>query len=193
MIWKVLTLTWVVFITVILSNMHSWHNFAFETPSKEEMIRLGKQKSWNMLHFMAEGCSCSHHLIDYLVERGRTEGWSEEVIIIGEIKGAKKKLEEKGFKVVNFSFEEARKNESLYAVPLLVIFDGDKKISYMGGYTQAAITPLSSFYDVKLARSIASNEKIDHYPVKGCATSKKYQKLLDPFGLKYRSEENERI
>ena len=171
-----------------MMSMHVWHGLSFAKPEVSNVLSfLSPKKDLNAIHFISENCSCSTHLINHLIERGHSKKVHEKVIVLGNLRQEKKQLEKAGYEIERISYQEAYENEYFAATPLFVVFDMKKNIKYMGGYTQNTITPLSKIYDTEIFE-IAANEKnvAKDFPIKGCANSKKIQKLIDPFGLKYR-------
>ena len=75
--------------------------------------------------------------------------------------------------------------DSLKGVPLLVIYDKQKNAKYVGGYSDKVITPLTKINIDPFLNNIRNKREVSSLPVKGCAVSKEYQKILDPFGIKY--------
>jgi hypothetical protein len=185
---RALIAVWAMSVTAVLASMSSWHSFLFEAPAAEDVSSfLEVDAPLNMLHVMAAGCSCSGHLADYLTGRGANPDVAERVLILGDMPEQAAELRTAGFRVENIDFETARARGFLSAVPLLVIFDGDRKVEYIGGYASTPITPLTTFYDLRMAKSIQQGGPLDRFPVRGCAVSRELQEMLDPFGLKYRS------
>ena len=185
---KGLVAVWGLSITAVLANMHSWHSFLFPAPEVAEVADfLEAKRPINLLHVMAQGCSCSGHLADYLATRGADPDAGEKVLVLGDMPEQVAELREAGFEVDNLSFAMARDRGFLSGVPLLVIFNQQREVAYIGGYTNTPITPMATFYDLRIAKSYERGETLEQYPVRGCAVSQEIQEMLDPFGLKYRS------
>jgi hypothetical protein len=174
---------------IVVILLHRLHMVHFRAPEKINFSRFKTDDlaKLNMWHFIAAGCGCSEHLIDHLTERGYQKEYQEKVFLIGDSPEFIAKLKAAGFPTENISIEEIQDEEFLSAVPLLLIFDQTKFVHYAGGYAADSLTPLASYQDLTIARSIASDEKTQSLPIKGCAQSKKIQSLIDPLGLKYRS------
>jgi hypothetical protein len=110
------------------------------------------------------------------------------IVLIDDKAGAyTKKLHKKGFSVTSTNFTEAKKkySDSITGVPLLVIYDSNKKTRYAGGYSQQLITPFTKIDIKSFLSKISEGRSVASMPVKGCSVSKDYQKILDPLGLKY--------
>lgn len=58
-------------VTVMLASMHSWYSIAFEPPVIKDInsLQIDAPKEINLLHFIAQGCSCSENLVEHLVKR----------------------------------------------------------------------------------------------------------------------------
>ena len=186
---KLLSIVWMLSLTCVLASMHTWHSLSFKAPKPNEVLSFLKPNTdLNAIHFISEGCSCSIHLINHLLERGPHQKISEKVIILGNLKKRAKELSMKGYLVDSISYQDAYENEYFSATPLLVVYDKNKSIEYMGGYTENTITPLSKIYDLEIYKTALTDSKKKTYPIKGCANSKNIQQLIDPFGLKYRRQ-----
>lgn len=197
----IFTLAWVGLFSYFISQAHSWHQLAFKADTNK--IELGLEhlqsskdlKQNNIVHFLTPSCSCSRVIKEDLLKREPYQDTktSESVVLIDDLGGHfAKKLKVRGYTVISMSLAQIKSEmpAAIEAVPLLVIYDGDKHLQYAGGYDQSTITPLTNI-DVKKilgqvrAESKTRTNKKEAYPVKGCAVSKKYQNLLDPMGIKY--------
>ena len=186
----VITFIWAGCISAILTMLHSWHNVKFEAPTTRKIasfISKDGLEATNLIHFIAQGCSCSHHLADYLGKRKALSHYNEQVVIIGNMKAEEQLLRRAGYQVHIMAIDEARDQRLISAVPLYVVYNQAKEVLYAGGYTSGAITPLSDFHDLRIAKQASEKQPVTALPLKGCAVARKYQKLLDPFGFKYGS------
>lgn len=190
--WKIVFSLWFLMLSAVMLFMHSWHQFEFPVANKAQVKRyLSLEGNLSTLHFLGEGCSCSIHIIDHLLKRKARPEMNETVYLIGKFLKESHLLKQAGFKVKEISREQAQKDGSFSAVPLLVFYNSSKEIQYMGGYAKGSITPLSEFMVLKIAQQIQSESSVEKLPLKGCAISKKFTTLLDPFGLKYGRVTNE--
>jgi hypothetical protein len=184
---------WVGVISLVLTLMHSWHYIDL-SPTSDAPVKLSnylpKVENYGIVHFLTPKCSCSQEIYKHLLERGPLEYKSskETIVVVDDNElDFTGNLGKKGFKTFNLNPEKMKKDfsESIQGVPLLVIYNKNFATQYVGGYSDQSITPFTKIniknYLVAMeqGRTIASN------PIIGCATSKEYQNILDPFGLKY--------
>lgn len=95
-------------------------------------------------------------------------------------------LKEKGFQVSLKDQESFPEFENkVTGVPFMMVSDKTQNILYAGGYGSHKIIEGQEIQDQKIIEQIVSNKKVHTFPIFGCATSLKYQSLLDPFSLKY--------
>ncbi len=188
-----LSVFWISTVSYGVTMMHSWHNSDLSPRSKVEIeeVRFGlSTQSYGVIHFITPMCGCSREVFKHLMKEGPLDqkNYNEQVIVIDDFKdGVTKELEERGFNVSRLNTKEAERffGGEVRGVPLLTIFDRSYKTKYVGGYTEKSITPFTKINYKKFLEKIERNKKVVSLPVIGCAVSKQYQKLLDPFGLKY--------
>lgn len=185
---------WVVSVSAVVGVMHSWH-YVNLSPSEPTALSIENYssniKSYGVVHFLTPACSCSKNIFNHLMSRAPYDPQEikETVVLFDDNQDSmSSKLQNKGYEVLSLLSSTINKQDkgSVRGVPLLVIYNKNKVTKYVGGYSEQAITP---FTDINVAGYIAELEKgrtISSKPVIGCAVSKEYKKLLDPFGLKYR-------
>lgn len=189
---------WVLGLSALIAYQHALHH-ADLSPAPNASLALPELSSnpavaFGVLHFVTPACSCSNSIIDHLLDRGPlpAQDAQEMVYVIdgGESLWSQR-LSEKGFRVQAISTERLEKDyaDSLRGVPLLVIFDRTQTVRYAGGYTDQQITPFSKIDVKSFLDNVRDGEALVALPVKGCAVSQKYQKILDPLGLKYAKEQ----
>ncbi len=140
-----------------------------------------------MYHFFDARCGCSQSIISNLLKRKPFKEKTVEIVFYqGNLGKYYKPLLDKGYNLKEMSFEKI----GVTGVPLLVIFNNRKEVQYAGGYSNKSINPLAPPNEISLISKIRKGEDITTMPVIGCSVSKKYQKLLDPLGLKYESTIN---
>ncbi len=192
---------WIITISAIVGIMHSWH-LADLSPVDKKSLTIkdysSDVKNFGIIHFLTPACSCSQSIYEELISRPPyKEDWAKEaVVLIDDSKNVMKPhLLSKGYKVISLSSKSIDKNNkgSIRGVPLLVIYDKKKVTRYVGGYSAQAITPFTDINIESFLKKIESGAEVDSLPVIGCAVSKEYKKLLDPFGLKYTEKVNEHI
>ncbi|WP_127717988.1 hypothetical protein [Halobacteriovorax sp. HLS] len=187
---------WVIGVSYAITMMHSWH-YVDLSPSSTEDFKLAsilpEVKDHGVVHFLTPKCSCSKSIFEHLNSRGplgKTVA-SEVVILIDDDKEEfLKPLKKNGFQVYNYSTAQMKDefSTSIKGVPLLVIYNKSKDVRYVGGYSDASITPLTQINIKNYLLTLNEGRKIASKPVIGCSVSKEYQAILDPLGLKYKKE-----
>ncbi len=192
---KILTkkqIQWTIFIiwsliaTGTLGFFHGWHNIVFPEQKTVTKELLPKVDGLGITHFLGAGCSCSQHILDYLIKRKRSPKYQETIVLIGNFE-EREKLVAAGYHIIDKKIDDIQ--GELTGVPLFVVYDHNQIIQYAGAYSKAMITPLTIFQDLKIAGELGMKRKVASLPIRGCSVSKKYQALLDPLGLKYAQKE----
>ena len=183
---------WVGGITLIVGYIHSWHLVDLK-PQSEITLSFNKMipdvsDEFGVIHFLTPLCSCSEQIFKHLVERGPLKEEKEVVILVDDSQGVfQRPLEEKGYSTKLISTDKLSEEfkSAIQGVPLLVIYEKNKKVRYAGGYYEKAITPFTKIDIKKFTDSLHEGREIASLPIIGCAVSEEYKKILDPFGLKY--------
>jgi len=183
---------WVGVISLVVGYIHSWHIIDLK-PNKNLSLAFNEMipevtEEFGVIHFLTPLCSCSEQIFKHLIERGPLNKEKEVVILINDAKEIfATSLKERGFQVNLISTDKLSEDfkNAVQGVPLLVIYEGEKKVRYAGGYYEKAITPFTKIDIEKFTNSLRSGRDIASLPIVGCAVSEEYKKILDPFGLKY--------
>ena len=178
------SLFWIVGVSYLLTHMHAWHQIGIKSELIQSEFKLPTTTTYGIVHFLGEGCGCSKIIADYLVKRGKLADIPEEIWLVGEMKETANLLKEAGLVVKTFQVEKTQA-PPINAVPAFGVFDKNQKFHYMGAYTEGPVRPHSTFKDLEILKSIQHQRKVASIDVQGCVVSKQYQKLLDPFGIKY--------
>lgn len=190
----VLASGWMIGVSFFITTLHSWHNvsFKFNEPQNPDFMShlVNDIKEHNVIHFLTPACSCSKVIFNHLQTRAPlTNADHSEKIVLLDDKDLEisKKLKASGYDVTNIKMDELKEDlrKAVMAVPLLLIFDKNKDLRYAGGYSEKIITPFSKIDVFDFLSKIKLGNKLTSYPVKGCAVSEEYKKLLDPMGIKY--------
>lgn len=185
-IFTVLSILWMAGVSYLLTHMHAWHQLGIKSELSQTSFTLPSVPAgaYGMVHFLGEGCGCSKIIAEYLAKRGKLSGVPEEIWLVGEMKEVAQTLRDKGLIVRSFKVEKDQA-PPINAVPAFGVYDHQKKFHYMGAYTDGPVRPHSVFKDLETLKSIKHHRTVASLDVMGCAVSKQYQKLLDPFGIKY--------
>lgn len=182
--------SWVIAVSAVITILHSWH-YADLGPGKNKQVEFKNllpkiKEGHGVAHFITPACSCSQQVYKHLLSRKPLENELAIIIDDNELE-FEKNLKAKGYKVqlIETKKLDAEKADMIKGVPLLVIYDNNLETQYVGGYSDKSITPFTKINIQSFLNNIEKKRKIASMPVIGCAVSKKYQKLLDPLGLKY--------
>lgn len=172
-------------LVLVMAYTKSWHHIAF-TYSKES-VKEGffKNTNYRVVHILGGKCACSRVIAEYLIQRGARTDIVEEVIIIDTMNDYVDQLKAKNYLVEHKSIKDFENKIDLSGVPFFIVHNNEKKVEYIGGYTESSITPHSKINDIAITDSVLQNRSIASLPVFGCAQSKAYQSITDPLGLKY--------
>lgn len=166
-------------------HMHAWHQVGVKAELTQSEFKLSpvKQGEFGVVHFLGEGCGCSKIIAEYLIKR-KAQQSPEAVWLVGGMEEYREQLVSAGFTVNSFKVSKTDA-PPINAVPAFGVYDHNQKFHYMGAYTDGPVRPYSEFKDQEFMSSIKHQRKVASLDVKGCMVSKQYQKLLDPFGIKY--------
>jgi hypothetical protein len=145
------------------------------------------------LHVLYVQCRCSQRILEHLVERKALPLVHETVALVDSEQATDtdhiaSKLSASGFEVQRLTPASLKERYSSIAAPLLVVANGQDKLTYIGGYAEHKQS--LDMRDVKIIDAARMGQDIDALPVLGCAVSASLQKLMDPLGLKYPPQEN---
>lgn len=183
-------LGWSAVILVVVSTLMGAHLYALPEPSPSDLtlreslaaLRPLGDQSWQMTHVLYSECRCSRNVFSHVLERPRTEGVIENMLLVGARRGMAERAEAQGFHVVTVSRSELLSRFHIEAVPLLVIADPSGAIRYAGGYTERKQG--LEIEDEAILASLRSGDEPTVLPLFGCATSRALSSALDPFGLR---------
>ncbi len=186
--------SWLGLVSYVITLMHSWHYadlspIDLSTTVVSKWFPKVKERELGVIHFLTPKCSCSQQIFTHLLERAPLA--FELALVIDDTKDQySTRLKKKGYlvKSINTKKLDEELASAIKGVPLLVIYDDKKITKYVGGYTDKVITPFTKIDIKQFLNKIKNNRTIASLPVMGCAVSKQYQKLLDPFGLKYQEK-----
>jgi hypothetical protein len=136
-----------------------------------------------LLHVIFGGCSCTRRLFAHLLKRGPLPGTQEAILFVGEDAEKRKAAEARGFRFTTTTAEALAARFGLEEAPVLLVFDPQGTLRYVGGYfdNPAAVTAR----DERVYGQVGKGEVAAPLPVYGCAVSRKLQKAVDPLGIVY--------
>lgn len=186
---RLLCVTWAVTCLLTISILSLEHFVVFQPNQALAVGTSGQQ--WSLTHVLGTGCKCSDVVAGHLLKRGARSDVRESVVIIGSDTLLKLALVDRGFSVQEKNEKGLDESISATGVPFLIVADGDSRVRYSGGYGDHKIVRGSPIRDLDILQDLQSGRKADKYPIFGCATSLKYQSLLDPFKVKYRNSRSQ--
>jgi hypothetical protein len=176
---------WVIGLSYTLTKMHSWHVVSFKQQSLQDQLNSffkNKNAQKGVFHILASDCGCSQIIAEHLIKRGTKAELPETIIMLGEFEEHEEKLKARGFNVKH----DTEFDSFISGVPLLVVHDENRNVLYQGGYAKKIVTPVTPILEQEIIKNALNHIKQKKYPVMGCATSEKIQKVLDPLNLKYK-------
>lgn len=183
---KIFISIWLGVVAITSTYLGLWHNSDFSVEKKLSKIFSSGKQDWGVYHFLAGECGCSSYVVDYLVKRGPSDQAYEEIRIFDDIHNFTEKLSLAGFTVKNVLRESFQEKDLPTGMPLLVITNPKDKVVYEGGYSNRMIGVTTQFQDLFKLAELKKDERTKTLPAYGCYISKKYQRLLDPIGFKYK-------
>ncbi len=189
---KALLVAWILVTMLGLASLSLGHMVAMPQADDEiklsrALLALRRDSSKDFLvHVIYSGCSCTERLFAHLVERGAFAGTEELVLFAGDDRAKRASAERAGFGFVNIPAVELAPRYGLEAAPVLVAFNAQSRLRYIGGYYNhpATVSPL----DEEIHKQLASGATPASLPIFGCAVSARLQKTVDPLGVVYRGE-----
>ncbi|MDQ8187012.1 hypothetical protein [Pelagicoccus sp. SDUM812002] len=176
---------WAVSISIPLGLFSAAHQAVL--PVTQESLREGisaSQDGWALVHVLAEDCACSRSVLEYLLERGSSSDYAEEVILVDGSEYLANRLTTAGFTVSKVEAEQLCSDFGSEGVPFFQVVEGGKEPAYSGAYFNSAFRGTNGFLDLSTAERLSSGGFVLSRPVYGCATSERLKAVLDPFGLK---------
>jgi hypothetical protein len=142
---------------------------------------------FTVTHVLYSECRCSQRIVSHLIERGARQDVSESSLLVGPSELLIAPLQAAGYRVETVQPSELKSRYAIEAAPLLIVADPSHAIRYLGGYTERK--QALDMHDQRIITGVLAGEDAQELPLFGCAVSRALQKLLDPFGLQYGSNQ----
>jgi hypothetical protein len=176
---------WTVTVVLVGGTLMVQHVVAMPAPTAERVA--AGVPAWvdgaphTVVHVVPDRCSCTHQLLDHLVQRGPLPGLREVVVLSGPLPAREPAMRQAGFDVQVRSPPELADTAGIRAGPLLVHLDGRGQVDWSGGYyaTPALVRPR----DLSVLAELARGGLPAPVPVFGCAIDPMLRDQLDPIGL----------
>lgn len=173
---------WAGVITAPLAALATAHMATLPVATKS--VTPNPTNGWKLVHVLSEECSCSRSVMDYLLERGSSDGIAEEIVLLGESSQLRESLVEAGYAVQLVDPESFCTQFQSEGVPFFQILEGDAPPRYSGAYFKNAYRGTSGFLDLSTLEHLQAGGLVVNRPVYGCPTSDRLKRMLDPFKLK---------
>ncbi|MBD5778922.1 hypothetical protein IEN85_05415 [Pelagicoccus sp. NFK12] len=175
---------WTGAISVPLGLFSAAHRAVLPVAKESLQVSSSGEEQWTIVHVLAEDCACSRSVIDYLVDRGPSEAFAEEVTLVGGGSEAAERLRRQGYLVATVEGEQLCADFGSEGVPFFQVVKGGSEPSYSGAYFDGAFRGDAGFQDLRTASRLAAGGFVLSRPVYGCPTSERLKSVLDPFGWK---------
>jgi hypothetical protein len=165
----------------MVSQFYGWHMMSFSALPSLAQSQGGQ---WTLTHVVSESCKCSAKVVEYLLTRGPEKDANEEILVIGHPPQITE-LHQRGFKTRALDPDDLKEDISKLGVPFLLITTPKGDTVYAGGYSEKSVQDGSPIRDLEILRSLQGSGNVANFPIFGCAVSRKLQKIVDPFSMKY--------
>ncbi|MBO9666704.1 MAG: hypothetical protein J7501_07800 [Bdellovibrio sp.] len=181
---------WGVGTLLLVSQFYGWHLMSFSAlPS----LGQKQQATWGLTHVVSAECKCSAKVIDYLIARGPSADAKEEIVVLGPMPAQAQALKDKGYSLRALKPEEMTDDISHLGVPFLLISTPQGDNVYAGGYSEKSVQDGSPIRDLEILHSLQGKGTAKSFPIFGCAVSRRLQKVIDPFSIKYTGQVNDEL
>ena len=123
----------------------------------------------------------------HLAERRPLPDMTEAVVLVGANDEFERMIRETGYELEVLTPSQLAQSYHVESAPMFAVLDPSGVLRYLGGYTERKQGPV--IQDVTIVERLRSERPVAELPLFGCAVSRSLQALLDPLGLKYRSED----
>jgi hypothetical protein len=147
----------------------------------------GSSRRWVGVHVLYSMCKCSERILRHLAERRPLPGMTEAVVLVGANDEFERMIRETGYELEVLTPSQLSENYHVQAAPMFALMDPSGVLRYLGGYTERKQG--LTIQDVSIVERLRNERPVAELPLFGCAVSRSLQALLDPLGIKYRSED----
>jgi len=147
----------------------------------------GSSRRWVGVHVLFSMCKCSERILHHLAERRPLPDMTEAVVLVGANDEFERMIRATGYELEVLTPSQLAQNYHVQSAPMFALMDPSGVLRYLGGYTERKQGPV--IQDVTIVERLRSERPVAELPLFGCAVSRSLQALLDPLGIKYRSED----
>ena len=177
---------WAIACLAIVSQLHSFHYLSFWPDAN---LAVKRDQQWSLTHVLGVDCKCSSVVGEYLIKRGPQANTFENVLILGKDSSLAKRFSEVGYQVQEKDPNELSATEHALGVPFVIINSPKGPSVYAGGYGDRKVVDGGPIRDLEILEALKGGRTSASFPIFGCVASLKYQKLTDPFAMKYTTTE----
>jgi hypothetical protein len=138
-------------------------------------------RSWTVVHVLYADCACSNRVARHLVETARAIGVREHVLLVGDAPDLEALAKRARLDVRHVTPAELLDTYGLDAAPLLIVADPERRVRYVGGYTQRKQS--YEVLDRRIVTDLREGRDVIELPVFGCAISPKRETTKSLFGI----------
>jgi hypothetical protein len=146
----------------------------------------GSSRQWVGVHVLYSMCKCSERILRHLAERRPLPDMTEAVVLVGPNGDFERMIREAGYALEVLTPSQLSEKYHIQSAPMFALMDESGALRYLGGYTERKQGLM--IQDVSIVERLRSERPVVELPLFGCAVSRSLQALLDPLGIKYRSE-----
>ena len=147
----------------------------------------GSSRRWVGVHVLYSMCKCSERILRHLADRRPMPDMTEVVVLVGANDEFERMIRETGYELEVLTPAQLSQNYHVQSAPMFAVMDPSGVLRYLGGYTERKQGLM--IQDVTIVERVRGELPVAELPLFGCAVSRSLQALLDPLGIKYRSDD----
>ncbi len=186
---------WAPLAFVAIGTLGVGHWWSLPKPdSKDPLVSAAIRDQWQIspgrwvgVHVLYSMCKCSERIVHHLVERRPMPGMAEVVVLVGANEELERMIREGGYQLEVLAPSQLSEKYHIQSAPMLAVMDPSSVLRYLGGYTERKQGLMIA--DATIIDRLRTERPVVELPLFGCAVSRSLQAMLDPLGIKYRSED----
>lgn len=180
---------WALTVSVPITFLMAGHLLPLPTRAvmPSTVLSGSNEGRWQAVHILVAGCPCSEFVAKYLVQRGLRQDLDEQVWVIGGPATWELPLEKAGFSVQHHEAEQVATQLGIQGGPWLRLISPAGVVAYSGGYAPQRPGRSTDICDLAVWKAVSRGQTVKAYPAFGCAASTWLQHTIDPWGLNFKS------
>jgi hypothetical protein len=195
---RTVLLVWAPLAFVAVGTLAVGHWWTLPKPeAKDPLVQAAIRDQWQQssrrwvgVHILYSMCKCSERIVRHLAERRPLPDVTEAVVLVGSNDELERAIRDTGYELEVVTPEQLSEKYHIQSAPMFAVMDPNGALRYVGGYTERKQGLM--IQDVTIVERLRSERPVMELPLFGCAVSRSLQALLDPLGIKYRSQEDPR-